>query len=48
MNALMQQLRNDGVIQGNDVKLEIRNSKIFINGKEQSEAIMEKYKAFLN
>ncbi|WP_288071243.1 sodium-translocating pyrophosphatase [Hydrotalea sp.] len=47
MNALMQQLRNDGVIQGNDVKLEIRNSKIFINGKEQSEAIMEKYKAFL-
>ncbi|WP_167516981.1 sodium/proton-translocating pyrophosphatase, partial [Hydrotalea flava] len=47
MNALLQQLRNDGVIKGNDLKLEIRDSKIFINGKEQSEAVMEKYKAFL-
>lgn len=47
INALIQQLRNDGVIQGNDVKLEIRNSKIFINGKEQSEAILEKYQQFL-
>jgi K(+)-stimulated pyrophosphate-energized sodium pump len=41
--AILQKMRNDGLIQGDDLKLEIRDSKIYINGKEQSQVIVEKY-----
>ncbi|MDE3124945.1 MAG: sodium/proton-translocating pyrophosphatase, partial [Bacteroidota bacterium] len=41
--AILKKMRNDGLIQGDDLKLEIRDSKIYINGKEQSQVIVEKY-----
>ncbi|MGC8750890.1 sodium-translocating pyrophosphatase [Hydrotalea sp.] len=46
-NQLLQDLRKDGIIQTNDAKIEIRDSKIFVNGKELSEDLQEKYKVNL-
>jgi len=46
-NEFLQNLRKDGIIQTNDAKIEIRDSKIFVNGKELSEDLQEKYKVYL-
>ena len=46
LKTLLQDLQKDGLIKkGEDVKLEWKNSRLYINGKEQSSEISEKYKA---
>lgn len=46
LKALLQDLQKDGLIKkGEDVKLEWKSGRLYINGKEQSAEISEKYKA---
>jgi hypothetical protein len=49
MQSLLSQMKKDGLIkEGEDIKLEWRSGLLYINGKEQSEAVSEKYKALQN
>jgi K(+)-stimulated pyrophosphate-energized sodium pump len=48
MNALIEALKKDGLVSGNDVKIEINNNKLIINGVEQSAAIFKKYETYLS
>ena len=45
---LIAALRQDGLINGEKVKIEIKEGKIFINDKEQSSEVIEKYKSYLD
>jgi uncharacterized protein (DUF342 family) len=46
LQTLMTQMKQDGLIKnGEDVKLQWKSGHLYINGKEQSEAVSGKYKA---
>jgi hypothetical protein len=46
LRTLLQDLQKDGLIKkGEDVKLEWKSGRLYINGKEQSAEVSEKYKA---
>jgi len=45
---LIAALRQDGLINSEKVKIEIKEGKIFINDKEQSSEVIEKYKSYLD
>ena len=46
LKGLLQDMQKDGLIKkGEDVKLEWKSGRLYINGKEQSAEISEKYKA---
>jgi hypothetical protein len=48
METMIDALKKDGLIKGNDVQLNIKNDKISINGKELSPETAKKYEAYLN
>jgi len=45
---LLNALKQDGLIGTNEVNVEVKDNKLFINGKEQSAETIEKYKDYLN
>ncbi len=47
MENLIQELRKAGLINGDDVKINIKDDKIIINGKELDAEITKKYREFL-
>jgi len=46
--ALMEVLKKDGLINDNNAKVEWKDGKLYINGKEQSEEINEKYESYIS
>lgn len=48
LNELIEALKKDGVVTGNDVKVEINNNKLIVNGKELSEDQFKKYQPLFN
>ena len=45
-DALLDALKKDGLVDGNNVKVEIINNKIIINGKELPADVMKKYQQY--
>ena len=46
-DSLIEALKKDGLVNGNDVKVEIINRKILINGKALADDIAKRYEAYL-
>ena len=47
INILIEALKKDGIVKGNDVKVEILNNKLIVNGVEQPENVLAKYAPLL-
>ena len=47
-DALLDALKKDGLTNGNNVKVEVINNKIIINGKELSPEVMKKYQQYFS
>jgi len=48
LTGLIEALKKDGVVTGNDVKIEINNNKLIVNGKELSKEQFKKYQPFFS
>ncbi len=48
LTTLIDALKKDGVIAGNDVKIEINNDKLIVNGKELTDEQFKKYQPYFN
>ncbi|OIR01125.1 putative K(+)-stimulated pyrophosphate-energized sodium pump [mine drainage metagenome] len=48
MNELIEALKKDGVVTGNDVKIEMNNNKLIVNGKELTDEQFKKYQPLFN
>jgi len=48
LNNLIDALKKDGVVSGNDVKIEMNNDKLIVNGKELSEEQFKKYQPYFS
>ena len=48
LTTLIDALKKDGVITGNDVKIEINNDKLIVNGKELTDEQFKKYQPYFN
>ena len=48
LTTLIDALKKDGVVTGNDVKIEINNDKLIVNGKELTDEQFKKYQPYFN
>lgn len=48
LTELIEALKKDGVVSGNDVKVEMKNNKLIVNGKELSDEQFKKYQPLFN
>ena len=48
LSGLIEVLKKDGIVTGNDVKIEINNNKLIVNGKELSEEQFKKYQPYFS
>ncbi len=47
MDALIEALKKDGVVKGNDIRVEIKNDEVMVNGEKLSKEVMKKYEKYL-
>jgi K(+)-stimulated pyrophosphate-energized sodium pump len=48
LDKLVDALKKDGVVSGENISISLKDNKFYINGKEQTEDVFKKYEAYFN